>query len=298
MLLHRSLLFVPGGRADMLEKAGRFGTDILCPDLEEAVLPEDKTKARELVRPAIAWLAEAGRTVHVRINPIDSGLTRDDLVAVVQGGLAGVLLAKTEAPQNVRDVDVLLREQELARDIKPGTIDLILAIESAKALLRCDEISRASSRTVALMLGGEDFTFDMGVRRTKRGRELDYARGVIATCARAAGIVALDTPWSDIEDGTGLAADAERAQDVGFSGKYAIHPSQIDAINAAFAPTQDDVAQARAVLDAWERAQRDGKGAVQLEGRMVDRPIAERARRVIEQAEALGADRLSHTRRV
>jgi citrate lyase subunit beta / citryl-CoA lyase len=288
MLLHRSLLFVPGGRADMLEKAGRFDSDILCLDLEESVLPEGKELARGLVQPAIAKLAVAGRSVHVRINPIESGLTRDDLIAVTQPGLGGVVLAKTQSPQDVRDVDVLLREQELARDIKPGTINLVVAIESAKALLRCEEISRASSRTVALMLGGEDYAFDMGVRRTKRGRELDHARGVVATCARAAQVVALDTPWSHIEDGEGLIADAERARDIGFSGKYAIHPSQIGPINAAFAPTEDEIVQARSVLEAWERAQEQGRGALQLDGRMVDRPIAVRARQVIEQADAIG----------
>jgi citrate lyase subunit beta/citryl-CoA lyase len=287
MLLHRSLLFVPGSRADMLEKAGRFHADVLCLDLEESVLPDDKAKARELVHPAIGWLAEAGRTVHVRLNAIDSGLTRDDLSAIAQPGLAGVLLAKTQGPQDVRDVDVLLREQELSHDIKPGSIDLVIAIESAKALLRCEEISRASSRAVALMLGGEDFAFDLGVSRTKRGRELDYARGVIATCARAANLIALDTPWVDIDDADGLLADAHRAHELGFAGKYVIHPSHIERVNDEFTPNEAEVERSRSVLDAWERAQRDGKGAVQLDGRMVDRPIAERARRVVEQSEAI-----------
>ncbi len=287
MILHRTHLFVPGGRADMLEKAGHYPADVLCLDLEESVPPEEKANARENVRAAVAALSSAGRTVHARLNSIESGYTRDDLVAVAQPGLAGVVLAKTQSPQDVRDVDVLLREQELARDIKPGTIALIVAIESARALLRCEEISRTSTRLVALMLGGEDFTFDMGVQRTRDGHEIEYARAVVATCARAAELLAFDTPFADIQDIDGLVADAERAKSLGFGGKYVIHPSHIEPVNRVFSPSEADVAAARKVLDAWDGAQARGAGAVQLDGRMVDRPIAERARRVIAQAEAI-----------
>ncbi|OGO49821.1 MAG: hypothetical protein A2148_07510 [Chloroflexi bacterium RBG_16_68_14] len=271
----------------MLEKAGRFPADVLCLDLEESVLPDEKPSARGLVRDAVGRLAGEGRTVHVRVNSIGSGETRLDLAAAVRPGLAGVLLAKTESAQDVRQIDVLLREQELARDIKPGTIELVVAIESAQALLRCQEMGRASTRLVALMLGGEDFSFDMGVARTREGRELEYARYVIATCARASGLVALDTPWADIQDIEGLVADAQRAKAVGFGGKYVIHPSHLEPVHRVFSPGEEEVASARRLLAAWEEALARGEGAVQFEGRMVDRPIAERARRVIEQAEAM-----------
>ena len=287
MILYRSLLFVPGAREEVLAKASRFPADILCLDLEESVPTEEKTRARELVRAAVPSLAEGGRSVHVRVNSIESGLTRGDLAAAVQPGLAGVLLAKAQSPQDVRDVDVLLREQELAHEVKPGTIELVVAIESARALLRCEEISHASTRLVAIMLGGEDFAFDLGVPRTSEGRELEYARSVIATCARAAGLVALDTPWAAIEEIDGLVADTERAKAAGFGGKYLIHPSHLEPVHRVFSPGEADVAQARKLLTAWEEAQAKGLGAVQLDGRMVDRPIAERARRLIEQADAI-----------
>lgn len=287
MILYRSHLFVPGGRADLLEKAGRFPADVLCLDLEESVPPEDKARARELIHAAVGWLANAGRMVHVRLSSIDSGHTRDDLAGAVQHGLAGVVLAKARSPQDVRDVDVLLREQELAHEIKPGTIELIVAIESARALLHCEEISHASTRLAALMLGGEDFAFDLGVQRTREGRELEHARAVIATCARAAGLIALDTPFADIEDIDGLVADAERAKAVGFGGKYVIHPRHIEPVQRVFSPGEAEVAYARNVVDAWDEAQAQGLGAMQLDGRMVDRPVAERARRLIEQAEAI-----------
>ena len=287
MILHRSLLFVPGSRAEMLAKAARFPADVLCLDLEESVLPDDKPRARQLVRAAIGELAQAGRTVQVRLNSIQSEETKADLAAVTQAGLSSVLLAKAQTPQDIRDVDVMLREQELARDITPGTIELVVAIESAQALLRCEAISHASTRLVALMLGGEDFTFDMGVQRTRDGRELDHARNVIATCARAANLYALDTPWPEIGNLDDLVADASRARSVGFSGKYIIHPSHIEPVHSVFSPTEADIAQARSVLDAWDDAQAKGLGAVQLDGRMIDRPIVERARAVLEQAEAI-----------
>ena len=288
MILHRSLLFVPGSREELLEKAARYPADVLCLDLEESVLPDEKPRARELVAAGIAKLSQAGRTVQVRLNSIQSEETKADLAAVAQPGLSSVLLAKTQAPQDVRDVDVLLREQELAHEIKPGTIDLTVAIESAQALLRCEAISRASTRLVALMLGAEDFTFDMGVERSRNGRELDHARSVIATCARAANLYALDTPWPEIAGIDDLLADASRARSAGFTGKYVIHPTHIEPVNGVFSPTEADVAQARSVLKAWDGAQANGLGAVQLDGRMIDRPIVERARSVLQQTEAIG----------
>ncbi|MGB2695500.1 MAG: CoA ester lyase [Dehalococcoidia bacterium] len=282
-------MFVPGGRAELLEKAGRFSADVLCLDLEESVPPEEKERARELVGEAVGRLVEAGRSVQVRLNPIESGLTRDDLAAVVRPGLAGVLLAKAQEAQDVRDVDVLLREQELAKDVRPGATELTAAIESTGALLRCEEISHASTRLVALMLGGEDFTFDLGVQRTREGRELDHPRGVVATCARAAGLVAFDTPWADIEDIEGLVADAERAKGLGFTGKYVIHPNHVEPVHGVFTPRESEVAYAKKLLAEWEKAQAQGLGAVQVDGRMVDRPIAERARSVVQQAEAIAS---------
>ena len=287
MILHRSLLFVPGAREEMLEKAARVPADVLCLDLEESVLPAGKPRARELVARAIEKLAKAGRTVQVRLNSIQSEDTKLDLAAVAQAGLASVLLAKTQSPQDVRDVDVLLREQELAHEITPGTIELVVAIESAQALLRCEQISQASTRLVALMLGAEDFTFDMGVQRTREGRELDHARNVIATCAHAANLYALDTPWPEIAGIDDLVADAARARAVGFSGKYLIHPTHVEPVHAVFSPTEADIAQARSVLEAWDGAQAKGLGAVQLDGRMIDRPIVERARNMLEQADAI-----------
>ena len=288
-MLYRSHLFVPGGRNELLNKAGSYPADVLCLDLEEAVLPEEKPHARALVQEAIPRLAEAGKRVHVRVNSIQSEETKADLATAVQAGLSGAVLAKTESAAAVRQVDVLLREQELAHDVKPGTVDLIVAIESAGGLLRCEEISHASTRLTGLMLGGEDFAFDMGIRRTKDSHELTHARSVIAICARAAGLQAFDTPWAHIDDIDGLIAEAEQARTLGFSGKYVIHPKHIQPVHDVFSPSEEEIVHARKVLAAWEDARAKGVGAIQMDGHMVDRPIAERARHVVEQVEAIAA---------
>jgi citrate lyase subunit beta/citryl-CoA lyase len=197
------------------------------------------------------------------------------------------VLAKTESAAAVRQLDVLLREQELIHEVKPGTVDLIVAIESAVALLRCEEISRASTRISGLMLGGEDFAFDMGIRRTKESHELTHARSTIAICARAAGLQAFDTPWAHIDDIDGLVAEAAQARSLGSSGKYVIHPKHIQPVHDVFSPSEEEIVYARRVLEAWDEAVAKGDGAIQLDGHMVDRPIAERAKHIIEQAEAI-----------
>jgi citrate lyase subunit beta/citryl-CoA lyase len=287
--LYRSLVFVPGIRENMIEKARAFDADVIVLDLEDSVPPAEKEQARQIVRRAIPTLAALGHTVHVRVNPVGSGLARDDLAAVVCPELAGIVLPKAESPQDVRDIDVLIREQELERGVKPGTPALIATIESARGVLRCEEICRASTRLAAITLGADDYTADLGVHRTREGRELDYARQVMAVCARAADILALDTPFADFRDEEGLIRESEWVRSLGFKGKYLIHPGQIGPVNRVFRPTEEEVAYARRVLDAFEEAVARGHGAVQVDGRMVDPPVAKRAQALIELAEAIEA---------
>ena len=225
--LYRSLIFVPGIRENMVEKARGFDADVIVLDLEDSVPPAEKEQARQIVRRAVPALAALGHTVHVRVNPVSGGLTRDDLAAVVCPELSGVNLPKVESAQDIRDIDVLIREQEMEHGVKAGTIALIPAIESARGVLRCEEICRASTRLTAIALGADDYTADLGVHRTREGRELDYARQVMVVCARAAGILALDTPFADLRDEDGLVRESEWVRSLGFRGKYLIHPSQI-----------------------------------------------------------------------
>jgi citrate lyase subunit beta/citryl-CoA lyase len=287
MHLLRTLLFVPAGRDDMLEKAPGRGADALVLDLEDAVLPAGKPAAREAARRRIAPLRDAGQRVFARINGIGSGLTRDDLLAVAVDGLAGVVLPKAQQAQDLRDLDVLLREAEVQNGVRPGDIGVIPLIESARGLLRCEEIATATDRVVGLSFGAEDYTGDLGVRRTPDGVGLAHARYTIATVASAYGLLAIDTPYTDFADEEGLVAETRFARDVGFHGKYVVHPAQVAPVNLVFTPAAEDVAQARRIVDAFEAAASADAGAVQLEGRMIDAPIAERARRLIELAASI-----------
>jgi citrate lyase subunit beta/citryl-CoA lyase len=291
--LYRSLIFVPGIRENMIEKARGFAADVIVLDLEDSVPPAEKEQARQIVRRAIPFLASLGHTVHVRVNPVDSGLARDDLAAVVCPELSGIGLPKAESAQDVRDIDVLIREQELEHGVKPGALALIPAIESARGVLRCEEICHASTRLAAITLGADDYTADLGVHRTREGRELDYARQVMVVCARVAGIVALDTPFADFRDEEGLLRESQWVRSLGLKGKYLIHPSQIEPVNTVFRPTEEEVAYARRVVAAFEEEVARGHAAVQVDGRMVDTPVAKRARALIDLAEAIEAQERS-----
>jgi citrate lyase beta subunit len=274
----RSLLFVPAGRERMLEHAQSARADALVLDLEEAVPAKQKAAARALAKRWIPQVAKRNRPVFVRLNGLRSGLTRDDLMAVAGKQLAGVVLPKTESPQDLRDLDVLLRESEMAAGVRPGDIRTIALIESARAVLRCEEIARATDRILGLSVGGEDYTRDIGAKRDAEGLALQHIRAVIVQVAAAYGLASIDTPYTAFDDDAGLAEDARVARAIGLQGKYAIHPAQAPIINKAFSPSKDEVAAAARIVDAFDGAK---GGAISVDGRMVDAPIAERARAVI-----------------
>ena len=280
----RSLLFVPAGRERMLEGAQASKADALVLDLEDAVPLRQKAAARILARRWIPKLASTRRRVFVRVNSIASGMTRDDLMSAVGKGLAGVVLPKAESPQDLRDLDVLLREAEMEHGVRPGDIRTIPLIESARGVLRCEEIVRASDRLCGLSVGGEDYTYDIGVQRDAGGVALQHIRGVVVQVAAAYGLTPIDTPYAGYKDEAGLVAETHLAKAIGLKGKYAIHPAQVDVINRIFTPSKDEIAQARRVIEAYEDALARGLGAVSVDGRMVDAPVAERARGIIAAA--------------
>jgi citrate lyase subunit beta/citryl-CoA lyase len=283
----RTLLFVPGNRQRMLERAPRVGADAIVVDLEDAVPKAEKRTARALVRELLPKLAARGRPVFVRVNNVHSGLARDDVMAVVRPGLSGVVHPKTDAPQDLRDLDVLLREAEMKYKIRPGDIRTIPLIESPIAVLRCEEIACASDRIIGLSLGGEDYTAVLGVKGAASGAALTHARNVLVTVASAYGLAAVDTPYADFKNERGLVAEAKLGRSLGFKGKYAIHPAQVAPVNAVFAPTKDDVEYARRVVAAAAEAAKRRHGSVALDGKMIDAPIVERALRVIALAERI-----------
>ena len=212
MELLRSLVFVPGNRANMLARALGFGADVVMVDLEDSVPPGEKAAACEL---AVAWvprLSAAGRRVMVRVNSLDTGLAAGELAAVVSPQLAGVSIGKGNTAWDLQQVDRLLAPLEANAGIPPGSVKVIPWIETAMAIVHVYEMARASQRIVGIAFGAEDYTNDMGVTRSDFGAECYYARSAVAVAARAAGVAALDGPFVGFRDPDGLRTDAGAAR--------------------------------------------------------------------------------------
>ena len=285
--LLRSLVFVPGNRPNMLQRALDFGADIVMVDLEDSVPPAEKAAACAL---AVAWvprLRAAGRRVMVRVNALDTGLTAAELAAIVSPDLAGVSIGKGNTAWDLQQIDRILAPLEAGAGIPPGRIRVIPWIETAMAIVHLYEMARATPRIQGIAFGAEDYTNDMGVIRSDFGEECYYARAAVAVAARAAGIAALDGPFVRFRDPDGLRRDAAAARQMGYTGKFAIHPAQIDLINETFSPRPDDIAYARRVVAAWDEAEAAGRGSLSIDGRMVDVPVVKRAQNLLAQVAAI-----------
>ena len=281
----RSLLFLPGNAPNMLIHGGDLGADAVIFDLEDAVSPEEKDAARILVRNTLASLPLSCQTV-VRINGLDSGLWAGDLVEIVPRRPNALMLPKTAGAADIRQLEQAVAALEAEHHIPAGTVGIIPLLETAAGIENAYAIAAASPRVLGLFLGGEDLTADLRCPRTKGGKEIDYARQRVVCAARAAGVEAFDTPFTDVQDSQGLLDDAKYARALGFSGKAAISPRHVQGINQVFSPTSGEIAYAQAVLDAIAGAQ--GKGAISLHGKMIDAPIVNRARQTLAAAKALG----------
>jgi citrate lyase subunit beta / citryl-CoA lyase len=263
-MLLRSLLFTPGNNLRMIVKSGALGADAVILDLEDSVPMADKETARLFVRDSIAEVGRHGAAVFVRINSLATGLAENDLDWAVQPGLKGVMLPKPESPEHV----ITLVEQLKKRDKTP--LSIIPLVETAKGIINAYAIASASPRVIAVALGGLDFIRDMGIRFTPEGTELSYARAHLAVAARAAGVLAFDTPCIDVKNRETLLAESRSARQLGFRGKLLIHPSQIGPVNEVFSPDAEEVAAARKIVEAFDKAQRQGLGAITLDGLMID----------------------------
>ena len=284
MDLLRSLLFIPGNRERFLAKAQTLHADALVPDLESSIPDTEKASARQMVREAMADLASSGQQVYVRVNPMDSADVWDDLNAVVSEHLTGVVIPRIESADDIRRLDEILTSMEHGKQLPFGRTHIIAFIESALGVIRAFEIATASSRITAIALGAEDFTADMGVARTPGGAEILYARTHVAVAARASHKLAIDAPFVAIGDEADLEQDARMALHLGFKGKFAIHPSQIEQINGIFVPSEEEIGQAKRIIKAFQEAVSGGKGTCSLDGKMIDSDIALRAQKLLRTA--------------
>lgn len=286
MKLRRSMLFVPGSNAAMLSNSFIYQPDSIMFDLEDSVALKEKDTARMLVAHALQHpLYQAMETV-VRVNPIDSEFGLHDLNAVVRAGVDVVRMPKTDTAEDVIAMDNAITEIEKACGREVGSTKLLAAIESPLGITQANQIALASKRLIGIALGAEDYVRNLKTERSPEGIELLFARCSILQAARAAGIQAFDTVFSNANDEEGFLREASLIKQLGFDGKSLINPRQIELIHNLFAPTQKDVDHAQAVVEAAEAALEQGLGVVSLNGKMVDGPIIERARLVLERAKS------------
>lgn len=277
----RSWLYVPANRGDRIEKAIRSNADAVIVDLEDACPVNEKIKAREGLRSlASGW--PAGRC-YVRINGCESDFCLGDLEAVICCGVAGIVLPKTERPEDIHAIHWVMTQLERRSGLRADAISLIALIETARGVMNAPAIASADvARLRRLTFGAGDYTADLGIQWSPSEGELAWARSMLATASRAGGLEPpIDTPWADINDNRGLKNSAEAVLSAGFGGKTAIHPNQIDAINAAFTPTTDQIQRAKQLLAAYEAALARGEGALQVDGRLVDHVVIEQSRRIL-----------------
>jgi len=281
----RSRVYLPGNDPKYMLNIGLHKPDGIILDLEDSVAPPEKDAARALVRNVLRQVNFYGAERMVRINQGERGI--DDLDWIIPHNVHVVLIPKIENPDQVIAVDERIKEICAEKGIgKP--IYLMPIIESALGGIKAYEIAMASPNNVALALGLEDYTADIGVQRTLEGRESFWLRSMIVNAARAAGIQPIDTVFSDVSDMDGLRASVKEAKMLGFDGKGCIHPRQIQVVHEAFAPEQKEIEKAQKIVLAFDKAERDGLGVVSLGSKMIDPPVVKRALNMVKMAEALG----------
>lgn len=280
MRIRRTLLFIPGNNPAMLFNSTIFGADSIILDLEDAVAPGEKDAARMLVKSFMKNLDYDGVETIVRINSLQTSYWFKDLEDIIPLRPYAILLPKTQSKQDVYQLDSALNEIEKRYGFM-GETKIIPLLESALGIELAYEIAGASKRVETLFLGAEDLTADLGAKRSKKGLEILFSRSRIVIAARAAGITAIDTPFTDANDDEGLVEDAVLARELGFSGKAVISPRHIDQVNKVFSPSPREIEYAQRVIAAIESAEKEGKGVISLDGKMIDAPIVARARQVL-----------------
>jgi len=289
--MRRSMLFLPGNTPNMLINGNCLGADAVIFDLEDAVSPAEKDSARILVRNTMRYMDFRGCEIIVRINSIDTPYWKQDLDTILPQKPALILLPKTGSARDVLEADAYMTQLEESMGLPRNTVGLMPLIETALGVENAFAIASASDRVQALFLGAEDLTADLQCKRTKEGREIEYARTRLVVAAKAAGVAVYDTPFTDVNDDEGIEVDAACAKALGFSGKASISPRHVEVINRVFSPTQKEINYAYEVMDAITQAEAQGRGVIALHGKMIDAPIVARARQTIAMAEALGLRR-------
>lgn len=282
----RSMLFMPGNNPGMLVSADILGADSIIYDLEDAVALDEKDSARNLVRNALSFLKFTHSEITVRINPIDSPYWEKDLEAIIPVLPDGIVIPKASVDA-VHSVEQKINEIKKANNITKN-FSFLMLVESARGIMDVNSIAKASSLIQGLLLGGEDYSVDMGIQRTRLSKELEYARFSLTTAAHAYGLDSLDTPFTDVEDFEGLRLDTAFSKSIGFSGRLVINPRQVEDIHKIFSPSSAEIERAEAILQAAEEAKQKGLGVFSFKGKMVDLPVIKRAQALYDSAKNWG----------
>lgn len=286
--LRRTMMFIPGNNPGMMRDAHLYGADSLMFDLEDSVKLGEKDTARFLVYNALKTLDHGDIERVARVNPLDTEYGKADIEAMVCAGVNIIRLPKSETAQDIIDVDNYITECEKKHGIPVGSTGMMAAIESALGVFNAREIATASERLIGIALGAEDYVTDLKTTRTASGVELQAGRAQILLAARAAGIAALDTVYSDVNNEEGFRAETQLIKDMGFDGKSVINPRQIPIVIEIFTPSEKDIEKSIKIIEALKEAEEKGLGVISLNGKMIDKPVVIRAERMLELAEAAG----------
>lgn len=281
MPAYRSFLFAPGSHARKVAKVFGCGADNVILDLEDAVAKAEKVATRSLVVEALKGERACG--AYVRVNAFNTEFCYGDAVAVVGPRLDGIILPMVESREQLVAFDWLVGALERERGLPAGSVDIIPIVETAKGIANAQAIAASGTRVKRIAFGAGDYTLDVNMEWTTGESELEHARAEMVVASRAAGLEApIDTVWVHIKDLEGLAASARRARQLGFQGKMCIYPPQVEVVNRAFTPTETEIAFARRVVAAFEKAEREGSSSIQLDGYFIDYPIVYKAQRTLE----------------
>jgi citrate lyase subunit beta / citryl-CoA lyase len=282
----RSATFVPGYMRKFLDKAIAFPSDALILDLEDSVPEPFKEDARKYIREYL----EAGsfrQQIFIRVNDIDSGLLSRDLAATLHGNTDGFMFTKVRDERDIIYFDKLLTQLEHDNGFENGKFKFFPLIEMGSAILRAHQIATASPRMIGLAFGGEDYLTDLDGLHKEHGTSLLVPRSLIVIAARSAHIDVLDTPYLDIRNTDGFRREVELARELGFSGQLLLHPTQIEIANEVFSPSEEEIAEARRIIDAIRESSEQGQGVTLLDGKLIGPPMRKRAHNVLAKAERI-----------
>jgi len=277
----RSMLFVPGDKEKMLLKSLALGADSVIWDLEDAVALTEKQTAKATICKTLQNITSAHVPIYIRVNSLGTNMLDVDLESVVQQGVYGILFPKAESSSQVKELDSILSRVEKQRGLPEGSVKVQCLLETCLGIIHAYAIASASPRVEAVCFGAEDFTLDLGTPRTRDGIESAYSRAAIAVAAGAAKVLAIDSVYSDLNDEEGLVNECRVVRQLGYRGKFAIHPKQLDVINREFSPSESELAFARKIVEAFKRPENVNAGVITVEGKMIDAPILERAKRLV-----------------